>query len=59
MKARNLIFSLGAISITAVTVTAVFGLAALSPLELDPIAAFAALVVAVSGLLWFKKSCKG
>ncbi len=43
----------------AVTVTAVSGLAALSPLKLDPIAAFAALVVAVSGLLWFKKSYKG
>ncbi len=59
MKARNLIFSLGVISMTAVTVTAVFGLAALSPLKLDPIAAFAALAVAVSGLLWFKKSYKG
>jgi hypothetical protein len=56
MKNRNLIFSLGAISAAAVTTTAVIGLTAISPLKLDPIAAFAALVVAISGIAWFKKT---
>jgi hypothetical protein len=56
MKNRNLFFSLGAISAAAVTTTAVIGLTAISPLKLDPIATFAALVVAISGIAWFKKT---
>jgi len=56
MKTRNLIFSLGAISATAATITAVYGLTAISPPRFDPTAAFAALLVAISGIIWFKKT---
>ena len=56
MKNRNLIFSLGAISATAVTTTVAIGLTAISPLKFDPIAAFAASIVAIFGIAWFRKT---
>jgi cytochrome c biogenesis protein CcdA len=55
MKTRNLIFSLGAISVATLTIAAASGLAAAYPLKIDPTATFAALIVAVSGLAWFRK----
>jgi hypothetical protein len=56
MKIRSLIFSLGAISATAITTTVAIGLTSISPLKFDPIAALAASVVAFFGIVWFRKT---